>query len=158
MDSCHLRRLTRADVPQVHAVETQSFSAPWSLSSLYTEMGDNDCAVYLGAFDGARLMGYIGMWVIVDEAHITNLAVAPAYRQQGVGRALLSALMAVAREAGCVSMTLEVRESNEVAQHLYRSCGFATAGRRKRYYTDNREDALIMWCEDLHCGDVTNRV
>ena len=158
MHSVLLRPLTREDVPQVYAIEKQSFATPWSLSSLYTELSSNDCAVYLGAFGGEQLVGYIGMWVIVDEAHITNVAVAPSFRAHGIGRVLLSALMDVAREAGCTSMTLEVRESNEVAQHLYQSCGFTIAGRRKRYYTDNHEDALIMWCEDLHCGDTANGV
>lgn len=158
MRSILLRPLSREDVPQVYAIETQCFATPWSLSSLYTELDGNDCAVYLGAFHNGQMMGYIGMWVIVDEAHMTNLAVAPPYRGHGVGRGLLKALMTLACKAGCTAMTLEVRESNQIAQRLYRSCGFVAAGRRKRYYTDNQEDALIMWCENLHCGDGVNRV
>ncbi|NJO83795.1 MAG: ribosomal protein S18-alanine N-acetyltransferase [Blastochloris sp.] len=96
------------------------------------------------------LAGFGGLWLAVDEAHITTINVAPAHRGRGVGELLLNGLVDEALDAGATSMTLEVRVSNSVAQNLYLKYGFEPAGTRKRYYTDNGEDALIMWTEPLH--------
>lgn len=93
----------------------------------------------------ALLIGYGGLWVTLDEGHITVIAVDPAYRQRGVGELLLNSLIDAALEMNATALTLEVRESNIAAQQLYLKYGFTPAGRRVRYYTDNGEDALIMW-------------
>jgi ribosomal-protein-alanine N-acetyltransferase len=96
------------------------------------------------------LIGYGGVWFGVDEAHITTIAVAPAYRGHGVGELLLNGLIDYALDARTAMITLEVRKSNTVAQHLYHKYGFATVGIRKRYYVDNDEDALIMSSEPIN--------
>lgn len=143
------RTLEREDVPRIHELERLCFSLPWSEQTLNEEMDANPFALYLGAFVGDRLIGYVGTWRILDEAHMTNLAVHPNFRRRGIAKALVSRIKQIMAENGVTSMTLEVRESNHVARALYRSMGFSDAGRRKRYYSDNGEDALIMWCRDF---------
>ncbi len=147
------RQLTGSDVQQMHVIETLCFALPWSMDSLLQEMNDNPFAWYLGAFDGKTLAGYVGIWKIMDEAHMTNLAVHPQYQRRGIARELLKHVKRYALKTGADSMTLEVRESNIAAQNLYTSMGFTAVGKRRRYYSDNNEDALIMWCRDLHCHD-----
>jgi ribosomal-protein-alanine N-acetyltransferase len=92
-----------------------------------------------------KIIGYCGAWIVVDEAHVTNIAILPAYRGKKLGEALLNKLISIAREMGARSMTLEVRVTNYAAQSLYRKFGFQTGGIRKNYYSDNQEDAQIMW-------------
>ena len=100
--------------------------------------------------EGARrVVGYAGLWLMVDEAHVTSIAVSPGYRGLGVGELLFVALVDLSREIGAQYMTLEVRVSNTLAQNLYRKYGFKEAGVRRRYYSDNNEDALIMWSDPL---------
>ncbi|EAX46888.1 ribosomal-protein-alanine acetyltransferase [Thermosinus carboxydivorans Nor1] len=144
-----IRPMTADDIDAVLEVERASFTTPWSRAAFAAEVADNDLAYYLvGEADGA-VVGYAGVWIILDEAHVTNIAVLPAYRGQGLGEQLLTALMAYAKKRGALSMTLEVRVSNEGAQRLYRRLGFMPRGIRKQYYSDTKEDALIMWKEGL---------
>ena len=145
-----IRRMTAADVPAVHPIEEASFTTPWSLRSFYEEMERNACARYLIAEEetGAAL-GYAGAWMIFEEGHITNVAVAPAARGRGIGRALMQALMQYAANLGVHYLTLEVRRGNEAARKLYTSLGFVELGVRKGYYEDTGEDALLMVCEHL---------
>jgi ribosomal-protein-alanine N-acetyltransferase len=96
-----------------------------------------------------RVVGYAGLWLMVDEAHVTSIAVSPPFRGFGVGELLFLALVDMSREIGAHYMTLEVRVSNTLAQNLYRKFGFKEAGIRRRYYSDNNEDALIMWSDPL---------
>lgn len=96
-----------------------------------------------------RVVGYAGLWLMVDESHVTSIAVAPAYRGLGVGELLFLALIDISQEISAQYMTLEVRVSNTLAQNLYRKYGFKEAGVRRRYYSDNNEDALIMWSDPL---------
>ncbi|MCR4426811.1 MAG: ribosomal protein S18-alanine N-acetyltransferase [Firmicutes bacterium] len=142
--------MTMADLDRVSEIERLSFSSPWPRSAFADELTRNEQAQYVvaKAADGG-VMGYAGMWLICDEAHVTNVAVHPGYRRSGVGRAMMAALMRLARARGARRMTLEVRVSNHGAQALYMSLGFEPAGIRPRYYEDNKEDALIMWVEDL---------
>ncbi len=140
-----IRSMELSDLDGVLAIENQSFPTPWSRLSFISELVENSRAVYLVAEHEGSVIGYIGMWKIVDEAHITNLAVAPEFRGKGVGTALLQAATELAVASGLLRMTLEVRISNYVAQHLYFRMGFDAAGIRPRYYRDNDEDALIMW-------------
>lgn len=133
---------------QVYRIEKVSFPTPWSRASFLGEL-KNDFARYLVAAKDERVLGYAGMWLILDEAHVTNLAVHPDYRGRGVGRALMAGLMWLAVCLGAVRMTLEVRVSNEAAIGLYKRLGFRQEGRRRGYYSDTGEDALIMW-KNLH--------
>lgn len=140
-----VRSLTAADAPDVYAIEQLCFPTPWSLQSIEKDLGANPLAHLVGAFWEDQLVGYAGMWQVVDEAHITNIAVLPGYRGRGIGRMLLEALLKDANVRGARSATLEVRPSNIAALALYQSQGFVIQGRRKQYYTDNGEDALILW-------------
>src|SRR5262249_2963931 len=97
----------------------------------------------------ASIIGFAGLWLMVDEAHITTIAVHPDYRGRGLGELELASLIDIAAQIGAKWVTLEVRVSNYIAQNLYRKYGFREAGMRRRYYSDNQEDALIMWTEEL---------
>lgn len=137
--------MTLADLDEVLAVENLSFTTPWSRQSFHYELAENPRALYLVAREDGNLAGYIGMWIVFDEGHITNLAVHPGHRRRGVATLLLDALTAVAKERGVTRLTLEVRRSNVAAQLLYARYGFVCSGVRRHYYRDNNEDALIMW-------------
>ncbi|WP_406685898.1 ribosomal protein S18-alanine N-acetyltransferase [Rossellomorea vietnamensis] len=137
--------MTVDDLNEVMEIENQSFSIPWSRDAFLNELEHNHLSTYLVAEDGENLAGYCGVWLVVDEAHITNVAVLPDYRGRGLGESLMRKIMDIAIEFGARVMTLEVRISNMPAQHLYRKLGFKDGGIRKRYYSDNQEDALVMW-------------
>ena len=132
------------DVGAVHEIEQLSFRTPWPAYAFEQELKGNRLARYLVARAGDRVVGFAGVWLMVDEAHITTFGVHPDWRRQGVGRQLLLNLAELSIAIGARRMTLEVRASNEVAQALYRSFGFDVAGRRPAYYTDDGEDALVM--------------
>ncbi len=137
------------DISQVIEIERQSFPSPWSRLAYLSEISENDKAVYIVAKRGERVIGYTGMWLVFDEAHITTLAVDPGERRKGVGRMLLRKLTEIAKSRGISRMTLEVRKSNHQAYLLYRSEGFVPVGIRPGYYRDNNEDAIIMWKDQL---------
>ncbi|AJQ28344.1 MULTISPECIES: ribosomal protein S18-alanine N-acetyltransferase [Pelosinus] len=143
-----VRRMNTLDIDGVLAVEQQSFTTPWSREGFVNEM-NNELSYYLVMVEAGKIIGYAGMWLIVDEAHVTNVAILPTYRGKRLGERLMSALLEHAKNRGAVRMTLEVRASNTVAQGLYSKFGFTSQGRRRNYYTDTKEDALIMWCEKL---------
>ncbi len=132
------------DVPSVHEIERLSFSTPWPAHAFEQELRNNRLARYLVARAGERVVGFAGVWLMVDEAHVTTFGVHPDWRRQGIGRQLLLNLCELSTSIGARRMTLEVRVSNDVAQALYRSFGFEVAGRRPHYYTDDGEDALVM--------------
>ena len=148
MSDVIIRRMTMADVDGVAAVEAATFPTPWSRDAFASEM-KNVAARYLVAEKDGRIIGYAGAWIIIDESHITNIAVLSDYRGQGIGRRLTEGLMQYLSNLGAAYATLEVRKSNVVAQSLYVSLGFIKLGVRKRYYEDNGEDALIMVCDHL---------
>jgi ribosomal-protein-alanine N-acetyltransferase len=133
------------DLDQVIEVEKLSFTNPWSRNSFFLELTTNELATYIVAKVDGRVVGYAGMWLIVGEAHVTNVAVHPGFRKKGIGELLMRSLMTIARESGAKMMTLEVRKSNYIAQNLYTKLGFEPIGIRRGYYTDNNEDAVIMW-------------
>lgn len=147
MDQVTFRRMTLKDLDQIMALEKVSFTAPWSRNAFTGELTDNHFARYLVMQLGDEIIGYGGMWIIIDEAHVTNVAVSPLYRGRKLGERLLRFMMAVASTEGARKMTLEVRVSNFSAKNLYHKLGFVEAGLRKGYYTDNREDAIIMWAD-----------
>ena len=144
-----VRRMTIEDVPQVHAIELATFPMPWSEQSFIDEMTKNVCARYMVAEENGRILAFAGAWLIFDEGHITNIAVAEEHRGRGIGRAVTEALKQYAANMGVQYMTLEVRRSNLVAQSMYKKLGFIELGYRKRYYEDNGEDALLMVCQDM---------
>ncbi|MBR6028661.1 MAG: ribosomal protein S18-alanine N-acetyltransferase [Clostridia bacterium] len=144
-----IRRMTMDDLPAVDAIEKATFARPWPESAYAHELQKNPAARYLVAETDGKVAGFAGAWIIIDESHITNIAVAEAARGQGIGRKLTEALLQYLSNLGAAYTTLEVRESNAAAIGLYRSLGFQAVGRRKRYYEDNGEDALIMVCDCL---------
>lgn len=144
-----VRRMTLEDVPQVHAIETATFPTPWSEQSFIDEMTKNVCARYMVAEEDGQVIAFAGAWMILDEGHITNIAVDARHRSKGVGKAVTDALKQYAANLGVQYMTLEVRRSNLVAQNMYKKLGFIELGYRKRYYEDNGEDALLMVCQDM---------
>ena len=144
-----IRRMKQEDLDEVTALEKATFTIPWSRESFRQELARNVAARYLVAESEGKIIGYAGAWIILDESHITNIAVAESYRGQGVGRKLTQALLQLLSNLGASYATLEVRVSNERAQNLYRSLGFISVGKRKRYYEDNQEDAFLMVCEHM---------
>jgi ribosomal-protein-alanine N-acetyltransferase len=129
-------------------IEKLSNGAPWSEKSFENEL-DHEQGTFLVAIAEGHVVGYAGMWLIIDEAHIINVAVLPDYRRKGIARKLIVELLLRAKEKGAVCSTLEVRAGNEPAIKLYEAFGYVTVGRRKAYYHDNKEDALVMWLHGL---------
>ena len=147
--------MTAADVDAVCAIEEATFARPWSRASIENEL-TNSCARYVVLRRGGETVGYAGMWLVIDEAHVTNVAIRKDLRGQGLGEKLMRALIQLAADIGMIWMTLEVRRSNAAAQGLYRKLGFVDVGWRKRYYEDNGEDALLMGLEHLPEGHPEN--
>ncbi len=144
-----IRRMTLADAEAVQAIEGRVFPRPWTLEDFRKEMTQNKCARYLVGVEDGRITGYAGAWIVLDEAQVTNVAVAPEYRGRGWGRALMEALLQYAANLGAAYVTLEVRRSNETAQNLYKSLGFVRVAVRKKYYEDNGEDGFLMALDRL---------
>lgn len=140
-----IRKMTNDDVPAVHAIEQAVFPTPWTLDSFYYEMNENQFAHYLVAEYEGEIVGFCGVWLVIDAAQITNVAVVEKMRGKKLGEALMQEAIRMAKEANMDVMTLEVRVSNVVAQNLYRKLGFQNGSIRKGYYSDNGEDALLMW-------------
>jgi ribosomal-protein-alanine N-acetyltransferase len=140
-----IRNMTIDDIDQVLEVEHASFPTPWTRVAFENEILNNRFATYYVAEADDKVVGYSGVWVIIDEAHITNIAVLPDYRGLKLGETLLRQLVIHAKACHSKSMTLEVRVSNTVAMNLYEKIGFQRGGVRKGYYTDNHEDAYVMW-------------
>lgn len=136
-------------IDAVMAVENLSFKIPWSKNAFKEEISNNQFAHYLAALSDGQAVGYAGLWKVFDEGHITNIAVHPEFRRNGVGAALLAELVALAQREGILRLTLEVRKGNQAAQNLYRKFGFVEEGVRKAYYADNGEDAVIMWKNEI---------
>lgn len=136
--------MSLTDLPDVHRIERASFSVPWPDDAYRSELTGNRMAAYLVARANGAVVGYGGIWMMVDEAHVTTFAVEPAWRRQRLGETLLIALLDLAIARRAREATLEVRLSNVPARRLYEKYGFRPVGVRPRYYSDNGEDALIM--------------
>ncbi len=136
-------RMTDDDVKEVAEIERQCFALPWSEKSFHDEM-TNKLAVYFTAKEDGKCVGYAGFWNVSGDGGITNIAVLPAYRRRGVASMLMEEMIRAADALGIDLLTLEVRKSNLAAQELYKKYGFDIIGERKRYYSDNGEDAFIM--------------
>lgn len=143
------------DVTEVHRIEAASFPMPWPDYAFRQELQTNRLAHYLVVRSGNETVAYGGLWLLVDEAHITTFAVLPEWRRRGIGGRLMVALMDLALRLKARVMTLEVRLSNRPARDLYAHFGFKPVGVRPRYYSDNGEDALIMTTEELTSAHMT---
>ena len=140
-----LRRLDLADLDEVERIERASYPAPWSRSMFASELAKPSSVSLAAVGDGGRLVGYLVLSRYVDAWHVMNLAVDPAWRRKGVAASLLERLLEDTKGDTERGYTLEVRVSNEAAIRLYERFGFRARGVRRGYYTDNREDAIIMW-------------
>ena len=145
MNRLSIRRMEVHDVPQVLEVERASFTTPWTTDIFYHELTDNMHAQYYVVVLDDRIVGYAGMWVVIDEAQITNIAILPDFRGHKLGEKLFQHVLLTAVKLGAIRLSLEVRKSNIVAQKMYRKFGLVPGGIRKNYYTDNQEDAIVMW-------------
>lgn len=139
--------MVEMDIPSVVAIEEEAFAIPWTQEIFEHEMNGNNYAHYIVAVENEEVIGHFGMWIVLDECHITNIAVRKRLRGRGIGEKLMSEAIRLCKDMNVKLMTLEVRVSNHTAQNLYRKLGFKDGGIRKNYYTDDREDALVMWVE-----------
>jgi ribosomal-protein-alanine N-acetyltransferase len=146
------------DLAAVQAIEHASFSSPWPVQAYESELRTNRLARYLVVRAGEALVAFGGIWLMIDEAHITTFAVDPRWRRRGIGERLLVALLDEAIERGGREATLEVRLSNVAARRLYEKYCFRPVGLRPRYYSDNGEDALIMTTEPLRGSAMVARL
>ena len=143
-----VREMKLQDIPAVYKIECECFHSPWSRFSLLKEL-TNEIAYYYVVIEDDAVAAYTGMWVLFDEAHVTNIAVSPGYRRRGFSKLLMIRMMQKAVELGADKMTLEVRETNTVAQNLYAGFGFYQNGFRPKYYDDTGEGALILWNDTI---------
>jgi [ribosomal protein S18]-alanine N-acetyltransferase len=146
------------DLPAIQVIERAAFSAPWPVNAYRTELETNKLAHYLVVRVGAEIAGFAGLWLMVDEAHVTTFAIAPVWRRNHLAERLLVALFDVAIDRRATDATLEVRLSNLPARRLYEKFGFRPVGIRPRYYSDNNEDALIMTTEPLGSAEMVARL
>ena len=154
----HIEPMELEDISSVHAIERSSFTVPWPDDAYRNELLTNRLASYIVARSGDDVVGFAGLWVMVDEAHITTFAVDPRWRRRGIGERLLLALLELAVARRAREATLEVRLSNVPARRLYEKYGFRPVGIRPRYYSDNGEDALIMTTDALASPAMRERV
>jgi [ribosomal protein S18]-alanine N-acetyltransferase len=160
-----LELMREADIATIQEIEREIFSTPWPRNAYYRELASRSSAHYVvlrqegvterparfqGADLDASIVGYGGMWRMYDEAHVTTIGVRHDLQHRGHGRVLFAGLVQAAYDMGAKWVTLEVRTSNENAMHMYEAFGFKVIGRRKGYYTDNGEDAIVMWSDSIH--------
>ena len=145
-----IRRMAMEDLEQVIAIDQVSFSLPWPSRTFQYELTDNPASrCWVAELDG-RVAAMLVGWLIVDELHIATIATHPDFRGQGIGKAILLYALRSARDDGALKSFLEVRASNVTAQKMYKSFGYVEDGRRKEYYKDNAEDAILMSLNDLN--------
>lgn len=143
MEGYIIRRMEKGDTKELAELDKLCFSVPWSEQAFVDET-ENNLACYFVAVDGENVIGYIGYWKIIDEGHITNIAVSPDYRRRGIAANMLSQAIKSAYDEKLSLLTLEVRKSNSSARALYEKFGFEALGERKNYYHSPTEDAIIM--------------
>ena len=148
MNNIEVFPFTNEHIDDVTKISALSFTTPWSRESMEKELY-NVFSKYVVAKIDNRIIGFGGMWLIIDEGHITNIAVHPEFREYGVGSKILQGLIHICNEHNAHAMTLEVRSSNLPAQGLYKKYGFLEEGIRKKYYEDTGEDAILMWKRDV---------
>ncbi|QOR34688.1 ribosomal protein S18-alanine N-acetyltransferase [Clostridium sp. 'deep sea'] len=144
------RPMLQSDLDNITRIEHLTYTNPWSKNTFITELTHNDHSSYMVLLKNETIIAYGGLWQVLDESHITTIAVDPNYQGKGYGNTMLNILFSKAVTNGATSITLEVRESNEKAINLYKKNGFLVGGRRIKYYSDNNEDALVMWKKDIN--------
>lgn len=142
-----VRKAVRTDDKGIFEVEQDSFSIPWSLQAVQRELESERALYYVLEQEDGTIVGYAGLWQVLDEGQITNIALRKEFRHQGYGELLVRVLMEAAWEAGCTEIFLEVRISNQGPIHLYRKLGYEVLSVRKHYYSDPVEDAYVMDCK-----------
>ena len=146
--------MREADVPEIQEIERRIFSTPWPRNAYYRELSSRNSAYYVvlrrESGRGVETIGYGGMWRMYDEAHVTTIGVRRDLQHQGYGRIIFAGLVQAAYDMGAKWVTLEVRTSNQSAIRMYETFGFKVIGRRKGYYTDNGEDAIVMWSDSIY--------
>ena len=142
--------MIEADIDEIVEIENLCFTIPWARFSFLNELMSNKFAHYHVIRFNSRIIGYLGLWKVIDEGHITNIAIHPDYRRIGMASKLLEYILKFSLDQNIASLTLEVRKSNTAAQELYKKYGFTEAGVRKSYYSDNNEDAIIMWNTNIN--------
>jgi len=150
-----LEPMREADVPTVQEIERRIFSTPWPRNAYYRELSSRNSAYYVVLRretdgGGVETVGYGGMWRMYDEAHVTTIGVRHDLQHQGYGRIVFAGLVQAAYDMGAKWVTLEVRASNDNAMRMYENFGFKVIGRRRGYYTDNGEDAIVMWSDSIY--------
>lgn len=154
----NIRKMTAADIPVVAELDKISFSLPWPERSFQFEVAHNPASrCWVAEVDG-RIAGMVVAWLFVDEVHIATIATHPDFRRQGIAQKLLTHTLRYTSDEGAVSSFLEVRESNLAAQAMYRKFGYENTGRRKRYYKDNDEDAILMTLSSLNIESLKSDV
>lgn len=151
-------RMRRRHLRGVLRIEQQVYPRPWSLGLFMSELGYGGSRVYITARIGPAVVGYGGLMLVLDDGHITTLAVDPRWHRHRIGTRLLHTLAQAGIARGAKNLTLEVRVGNDAAQALYRSFGFAPAGVRKGYYVESNEDALVMWANDVDTPEYASRL
>lgn len=149
MDAVTIREMCLMDIERVYEIERVSFKSPWSYEMIRHELLFNDVAYYIVAEINGIVVAHAGMWVLPPEAHMTNIAVAPEYRNRGIATRLILALMSYAVSVDARRISLEVRQNNHAAQRVYYSLDFRYVGIKKRYYSDTGENAFILWNESI---------
>ena len=145
-----IRTAEKKDIEDIARIENSCFSVPWSLDAIEQEICENKLAKFFIACDGEdNVVGFIGIWTLIDECQINKVAVLPEKRKLGIGKAILNHVLELTREQGIKSWYLEVRESNIAAKALYKSAGFSSVGIRKGYYVEPIEDAVLMNLEEV---------
>ena len=147
--------MAESDIAEIYEIEQQSFMTPWTLDSLQRELS-NTAARYLALIEDGHVVAYAGMWLVLDEGHVMNIAVRPDRRGQGYGERITHALIQLAADTGLSFITLEVRRGNDAARSLYKKLGFIEVGLRKGYYSDSGEDAVLMGLDKLPKGNPDN--
>ena len=154
----HLTPMRRRHLRTVLRIETEVYPRPWTMNLFVSELGMRSSRSYYVAKVGPTVVGYSGLMLIVEDAHVTTIAVDPAWQRHQIGTRLLLNIARDARDRGARHLTLEVRVSNEPAQNMYRTFGFRPAGIRKGYYAETNEDALVMWADDIDQPEYLERL
>lgn len=144
-----ISRMLESDLDEVVALEAKVFALPWSRPLFLKDLKENKCARFFIARENNILFGYGGFWLLQEEMNIVNIAVHPENRKKGVGKELLKHLLTEGLKEGAKFATLDVRVGNTAAKRLYENAGFITIALRKKYYSDNGEDALVMWLNPI---------
>jgi ribosomal-protein-alanine N-acetyltransferase len=153
-----IEKLKRRDLRQLLRIESVAFPEPWSPEVFNSELALRKGRLYRAAWDGDQMAGYIGFMIVEDEAHMTTIATAPAYRRTGVAITMIVDGIRTLRSGGVKHISLEVAANNEAAQALYRRFGFAPVGVRKNYYPVTGQDALVMFAYDVDGEEYERRI